>query len=78
MTVEVHHRPRQTAAALLVPRDPDAVLPLLQAFEAQAGATLTAFEGMSEGRHGAGPSSTCRRSAIRSPAAFPTTPCWSS
>jgi FAD/FMN-containing dehydrogenase len=47
VTVEVHHRPRQTAAALLVPRDADAVLPLLQAFEAEAGATLTAFEGMS-------------------------------
>jgi len=47
VTVEVHHRPRQTAAALLIPRDADAVLPLLQAFEAQAGSTLTAFEGMS-------------------------------
>jgi FAD/FMN-containing dehydrogenase len=48
VTVEVHHRPRQTAAALLVPRDADAVLPLLQAFEAEAGSTLTAFEGMSK------------------------------
>jgi FAD/FMN-containing dehydrogenase len=48
VTVEVHHRPRQTAAALLVPRDADAVLPLLQSFEAEAGATLTAFEGMSK------------------------------
>lgn len=47
ITVEVHHRPRQTAAALLVPRDLDAVLPLLCAFEAEAGAMLTAFEGMS-------------------------------
>jgi FAD/FMN-containing dehydrogenase len=47
VTVEVHHRPRQTAAALLVPRDADAILPLLQAFEAEAGSTLTAFEGMS-------------------------------
>lgn len=47
VTVEVHHRPRQTAAALLVPRDAEAVLPLLQAFEAEAGSTLTAFEGMS-------------------------------
>lgn len=47
VTVEVHHRPRQTAAALLVPRDADAVLPLLQAFEAEAGGALTAFEGMS-------------------------------
>lgn len=48
VTVEVHHRPRQTAAALLVPRDIEAVLPLLQAFEVQAGSTLTAFEGMSK------------------------------
>jgi FAD/FMN-containing dehydrogenase len=48
VTLEVHHRPRQTAAALLVPRDAEAVLPLLQAFEAQAGSTLTAFEGMSK------------------------------
>ena len=47
VTVEVHHRPRETAAALLVPRDIDAVLPLLCAFEAEAGAMLTAFEGMS-------------------------------
>jgi FAD/FMN-containing dehydrogenase len=47
VTVEVHHRPRQTAAALLIPRDIEAVLPLLQAFEAQAGSTLTAFEGLS-------------------------------
>jgi FAD/FMN-containing dehydrogenase len=47
VTVEVHHRPRQTAAALLIPRDIDAVLPLLCAFEAQAGTMLTAFEGMS-------------------------------
>lgn len=48
VTVEVHHRPRQTAAALLVPRDLDAVLPLLQAFEVEAGSTLTAFEGLSK------------------------------
>jgi len=48
VTVEVHPLPRQTAAALLVPRDAEAVLPLLQAFEAEAGATLTAFEGMSK------------------------------
>jgi FAD/FMN-containing dehydrogenase len=47
VTVEVHHRPRQTAAALLVPRDIEAVLPLLQAFEVEAGSTLTAFEGLS-------------------------------
>ncbi|MBO9557008.1 MAG: FAD-binding oxidoreductase [Caulobacter sp.] len=48
VTVEVHHRPRQSAAALLIPRDADAVLPLLLAFEAQAGASLSAFEGMSK------------------------------
>lgn len=48
VTVEVHHRPRQTAAALLVPRDIDAVLPLLCAIEAEAGTMLTAFEGMSK------------------------------
>lgn len=48
VTVEVHHRPRQTAAALLIPRDMDAVLPLLCAFEAEAGTMLTAFEGMSK------------------------------
>ncbi len=48
VTVEVHHRPRQTAAALLVPRDAEAVLPLLLAFEAEAGSSLTAFEGMSK------------------------------
>jgi FAD/FMN-containing dehydrogenase len=48
VTVEVHHRPRQTAAALLIPRDADAVLPLLLAFEAEAGSSLTAFEGMSK------------------------------
>jgi FAD/FMN-containing dehydrogenase len=47
VTVEVHHSPRQSAAALLIPRDAEAVLPLLQAFEAEAGSTLTAFEGMS-------------------------------
>lgn len=45
--VEVHHRPRQTAAALLIPRNVEAVLPLLCAFEVEAGAMLTAFEGMS-------------------------------
>ncbi|RRN57450.1 FAD-binding oxidoreductase, partial [Caulobacter sp. 602-1] len=45
---EVHHRPRQTAAALLIPRDMEAVLSLLSAFEAEAGPLLTAFEGMSK------------------------------
>ena len=48
VTVEVHPLPRQTAAALLVPRDADAVLALLRAFEAEAGSMLTAFEGMSK------------------------------
>jgi FAD/FMN-containing dehydrogenase len=47
-TLEVQPRPRQTAVALLVPRDEDAVFELLAAFEAQAGETLSAFEGMSE------------------------------
>ena len=47
-TLEVHPKPRRTAAALLVPRDEDAVLDLLNAFETEAGEFLTAFEGMSE------------------------------
>jgi len=47
-TLELQPRPRQAAVALLVPRDEDAVLELLQAFEADAGEFLTAFEGMSE------------------------------
>jgi len=47
-TLEVQPRPTQTAVALLVPRDEDAVLELLQAFEAETGGTLSAFEGMSE------------------------------
>jgi len=46
-TLEVRPRPRQSAAALLVPRDEDAVLELLLAFEAETGDTLSAFEGMS-------------------------------
>lgn len=46
-TLEVHPRPRQSAVALLVPRDDDAVLELLSAFEADAGEYLTAFECMS-------------------------------
>ncbi len=45
--LEVHPRPRQTAAAILVPRDEAAVLDLLLAFEREAGPFLTAFEGMS-------------------------------
>jgi FAD/FMN-containing dehydrogenase len=47
-TLEVQPRPRQTAVALLIPRDEDAILELLQAFEAEAGEFLTAFEGMSQ------------------------------
>lgn len=47
-TLEVHPRPRQSAAALLVPRDEDAVLEILTAFEGAAGDHLSAFEGMSE------------------------------
>lgn len=47
-TLEVHPRPQQSAVALLVPRDEEAVLELLNAFETEAGEFLTAFEGMSE------------------------------
>jgi FAD/FMN-containing dehydrogenase len=47
-TLEVHPRPQRSAVALLVPRDEDAVLDLLNAFEVRAGEYLTAFEGMSE------------------------------
>jgi FAD/FMN-containing dehydrogenase len=46
-TLEVQPRPRQSAVALLIPRDDDAVLELLSAFETEAGEYLTAFEGMS-------------------------------
>lgn len=45
--LEVHRRPQASAAALLVPRDAAAAIELLGLFEAQAGAELTAFEGMS-------------------------------
>jgi len=47
-TLEVHPIPRQTAAALLIPRDDEAVLELLTSFEQNAGEFLTAFEGMSK------------------------------
>jgi FAD/FMN-containing dehydrogenase len=47
-TLEVQQRPRRSAVALRVPRDEDAVLDLLSAFEAEAGEYLTAFEGMSD------------------------------
>lgn len=46
-TLEVQTRPRESAAALLVPRDEAAVLELLSAFESEAGESLAAFEGMS-------------------------------
>jgi FAD/FMN-containing dehydrogenase len=46
--LEVQPRPRQSAVALLVPRDEDAVLDLLNAFEGETGEYLSAFEGMSE------------------------------
>jgi FAD/FMN-containing dehydrogenase len=52
VTVEVHHRPRQTAAALLVPRDAEAVLPLLLAFEAEAGGDPHGVRGHVEGGDG--------------------------
>ncbi|MEK6806427.1 MAG: FAD-binding oxidoreductase [Pseudomonadota bacterium] len=47
--LEVHRRPQQTAGALLVPRDDDAILELLTALETGAGEYLSAFEGMSQG-----------------------------
>jgi FAD/FMN-containing dehydrogenase len=47
-TLEVHPRPQRSAAALLVPRDEEAALELLAAFETEAGEFLSAFEGMSE------------------------------
>jgi len=47
-TLEVHPQRRQTAAALLVPRDEAAILELIAAFEAEAGDYLSAFEGMSK------------------------------
>ena len=46
--LEVRPRPRQSAVALLVPRDEDAILELLTVFESETGEFLTAFEGMSE------------------------------
>lgn len=47
--IEVHRRPSEAATALVVPRDDEAMLELLAAFEAKAGEFLTAFEGMSRG-----------------------------
>jgi FAD/FMN-containing dehydrogenase len=40
--------PRQVATALLVPRDGEAVMPLLASMERQLGGYLSAFEGMSK------------------------------
>ncbi|MCZ4279950.1 FAD-binding oxidoreductase [Kiloniella laminariae] len=45
--LNVERLPKQSAAALLVPRDEEAVLPLLRALEERCGSQLTAFEGMS-------------------------------
>jgi FAD/FMN-containing dehydrogenase len=45
--LELHRKPRQAAAALLVPRDDGAILQLLETFEAEAGDVLSAFELMS-------------------------------
>ncbi|WP_020591284.1 FAD-binding oxidoreductase [Kiloniella laminariae] len=45
--LNVERLPKQSAAALLVPRDEAAVLPLLRALEERCGSQLTAFEGMS-------------------------------
>lgn len=45
--VEVHRRPEQVAAALVVPEDHSRVPRLLARLEADAGEFLTAFEGMS-------------------------------
>lgn len=47
-TIDLSRRPRQTAAALIVPSSVDAVIPLLERFEADVGDFLTAFEGMSK------------------------------
>lgn len=45
--VELQPRPRQAAAALVALSSPEAALPLLMRLERDAGAWLTAFEGMS-------------------------------
>jgi FAD/FMN-containing dehydrogenase len=46
-TLDLARRPRQVAAALLVPTTPGVVLDLLHAVEGATGEFLTAFEGMS-------------------------------
>lgn len=45
--LQVHHLPKQSATALVVPRDQEAVLSLLQCLERDCGEFLSAFEGMS-------------------------------
>ncbi len=46
-TINLSMRPRQTAAALIVPKSTDHVVDLLEKVEAEVGDLLTAFEGMS-------------------------------
>lgn len=46
-TLEIHPRPKQSATALVVPVNPDAVNALLVALEDELGDFLSAFEGMS-------------------------------
>jgi FAD/FMN-containing dehydrogenase len=46
--LEVHPRPQQTAAALVIPSADSTVMEILRKFETDAGDTLTAFEGISE------------------------------
>lgn len=45
--IDLSRLPRQTAAALIVPKSADHVLDLLEAVEGEVGDLLTAFEGMS-------------------------------
>ncbi|MFZ6817374.1 FAD-binding oxidoreductase [Undibacterium sp. Ji22W] len=45
--LQLHHLPRQTATALIVPRDQAAVLEILRIFERDCGEFLSAFEGIS-------------------------------
>jgi FAD/FMN-containing dehydrogenase len=49
VVVQLHPRPRQGAAALLVPSEPERALDILLRLEAQIGDYLSAFEGMSGG-----------------------------
>ncbi|MBC3872168.1 FAD-binding oxidoreductase [Undibacterium flavidum] len=45
--LQLHHLPKQTATALIVPRDQTAVLEILRIFERDCGEFLSAFEGIS-------------------------------